>query len=250
MGHPLIHGVNPKLKRLRVPPFGCRLGIPLVSRVAPSLPYRADHIPLPGRVRRRRHYASGQTMGVLFTTLCVSFYARLHTSSVGMFVLVLFHNLHPPSSALFIFFLGTILSYDTLSITTNGGSSSLVKYMLSRTRFLTFQPRFPAPPQNISLFNSRQLGKQNDKDSARDMSGYKPANFDSSFKAGRGWGSMGVRTGHVADAQLHTTHSLSTTLLLLMFFPFLFNRRRGEVAIDSFDLHVRMTPVVVTAGGN
>ena len=109
MGHPLIHGVNPKLKRLRVPPFGCRLGIPLVSRVAPSLPYRADHIPLPGRVRRRRHYASGQTMGVLFTTLCVSFYARLHTSSVGMFVFVLFHNLHPPSSALYIFFLGTIL---------------------------------------------------------------------------------------------------------------------------------------------
>ena len=37
---------------------------------------------------------------------------------------------------------------------------------------------------------------------------------------------------------------------LLMVSLFLFNRRRGEVAIDSFDLHVRMTPVVVTAGGN
>jgi hypothetical protein len=36
------------------------------------------------------------------------------------------------------------------------------------------------------------MDKQNDKESARDMSGYKPSNFDASFKAGKGWGDLGV----------------------------------------------------------
>ena len=45
----------------------------------------------------------------------------------------------------------------------------------------------PAP------FHSPQLKKQNDKESARDMSNFKPSNFDRDFKAGKGWGSLGSK---------------------------------------------------------
>ena len=57
-------------------------------------------------------------------------------------------------------------------------------------------PTLPRPPSSFpSLkphFPPQQMNKQNDKESARDMSGFKPANFDRSFKAGKGWGDMGV----------------------------------------------------------
>lgn len=45
----------------------------------------------------------------------------------------------------------------------------------------------PAP------FHSPQLKKQNDKESARDMTNFKPSNFDRDFKAGKGWGSLGSK---------------------------------------------------------
>ena len=35
-----------------------------------------------------------------------------------------------------------------------------------------------------------QLKKQNDKESARDMTGYKPSNFDKGFREGQGWGDL------------------------------------------------------------
>ena len=35
-----------------------------------------------------------------------------------------------------------------------------------------------------------QLKKQNDKESARDMTGYKPSNFDKGFREGKGWGDL------------------------------------------------------------
>lgn len=42
------------------------------------------------------------------------------------------------------------------------------------------------------------MKKQNDKESARDMTNFKPSNFDRDFKAGKGWSSLGakVRTRH------------------------------------------------------
>ena len=42
------------------------------------------------------------------------------------------------------------------------------------------------------------MKKQNDKESARDMTNFKPSNFDRDFKSGKGWGSLGakVRTRH------------------------------------------------------
>lgn len=43
-----------------------------------------------------------------------------------------------------------------------------------------FSPPFPSP----------QLKKQNDKESARDMTGYKPSNFDKGFRDGKGWGDL------------------------------------------------------------
>uniref|UniRef100_A0A7S0IHQ7 rRNA-processing protein EBP2 n=1 Tax=Micromonas pusilla TaxID=38833 RepID=A0A7S0IHQ7_MICPS len=39
----------------------------------------------------------------------------------------------------------------------------------------------------------KRLKKQNDKESARDMSNFKPSNFDRDFKAGKGWGSLGSK---------------------------------------------------------
>uniref|UniRef100_A0A7S0SLK1 rRNA-processing protein EBP2 n=1 Tax=Mantoniella antarctica TaxID=81844 RepID=A0A7S0SLK1_9CHLO len=36
----------------------------------------------------------------------------------------------------------------------------------------------------------KRMTKQNDKESSKDMSGYKPSNFDSSFRAGKGWGDL------------------------------------------------------------
>ena len=44
--------------------------------------------------------------------------------------------------------------------------------------------RFPSVP----LLS--QLKKQNDKESARDMTGYKPSNFDKGFRDGKGWGDL------------------------------------------------------------
>lgn len=69
------------------------------------------------------------------------------------------------------------------------------------------------------------MSKQNDKESARDMTGYKPSNFDSSFKAGKGWGDLGV-----SCARTHTTRKkkkkpkllkklISTRVLFLLFPP-------------------------------
>jgi hypothetical protein len=52
-----------------------------------------------------------------------------------------------------------------------------------RARALTrsvVSPPFPSP----------QLKKQNDKESARDMTGYKPSNFDKGFRDGKGWGDL------------------------------------------------------------
>ena len=43
-----------------------------------------------------------------------------------------------------------------------------------------------------------QLKKQNDKESARDMTGYKPSNFDKGFREGKGWGDL-VRRGGSRD---------------------------------------------------
>jgi hypothetical protein len=51
------------------------------------------------------------------------------------------------------------------------------------------QPTFVFPPQ---------LKKQNDKESARDMTGYKPSNFDKGFREGKGWGDL-VRRGGSRD---------------------------------------------------
>jgi hypothetical protein len=50
-------------------------------------------------------------------------------------------------------------------------------------------PKFVFPPQ---------LKKQNDKESARDMTGYKPSNFDKGFREGKGWGDL-VRRGGSRD---------------------------------------------------
>ena len=44
--------------------------------------------------------------------------------------------------------------------------------------------RFPSVPLLL------QLKKQNDKESARDMTGYKPSNFDKGFRDGKGWGDL------------------------------------------------------------
>jgi hypothetical protein len=53
----------------------------------------------------------------------------------------------------------------------------------------SFSPKFVFPPQ---------LKKQNDKESARDMTGYKPSNFDKGFREGKGWGDL-VRRGGSRD---------------------------------------------------
>ena len=37
------------------------------------------------------------------------------------------------------------------------------------------------------------MKKQNDKESARDMTNFKPSNCDRDFKAGKGWGSLGTK---------------------------------------------------------
>ena len=48
------------------------------------------------------------------------------------------------------------------------------------SEFIFISPPFPSP----------QLKKQNDKESARDMTGYKPSNFDKGFRDGKGWGDL------------------------------------------------------------
>ena len=45
------------------------------------------------------------------------------------------------------------------------------------------------------LVSPPQLKKQNDKESARDMTGYKPSNFDKGFREGKGWGDLVRRLG-------------------------------------------------------
>ena len=52
------------------------------------------------------------------------------------------------------------------------------------------------------------MKKQNDKESARDMTNFKPSNFDRDFKAGKGWGSLGakVRT-RTPPLQIDTSHA-------------------------------------------
>jgi hypothetical protein len=55
----------------------------------------------------------------------------------------------------------------------------------------------PSFPQNSIRFPP-QLKKQNDKESARDMTGYKPSNFDKGFREGKGWGDL-VRRGGSRD---------------------------------------------------
>jgi len=69
-------------------------------------------------------------------------------------------------------------------------------------RALKCFPRFahtllPSFPQPTFVFPP-QLKKQNDKESARDMTGYKPSNFDKGFREGKGWGDL-VRRGGSRD---------------------------------------------------
>ena len=70
LGHLLIHGAYPELKRLRVTRavVGWRRLLTL-SREPPASRRSAEHIPLPGGTRRRRHYLSGQTMLMLFDSM-------------------------------------------------------------------------------------------------------------------------------------------------------------------------------------
>jgi|TARA_B110000305_G_C19271584_1_gene554754 hypothetical protein len=53
--------------------------------------------------------------------------------------------------------------------------------------------QFSRATVRLTLFPSTflpQLGKQNDKESARDMTEYKPASFDKGFREGKGWGDL------------------------------------------------------------
>ena len=70
LGHLLIHGAYPELKRLRVTRavVGWRR-LATLSREPPASRRSAEHIPLPGGTRRRRHYLSGQTMLMLFDSM-------------------------------------------------------------------------------------------------------------------------------------------------------------------------------------
>ena len=70
LGHLLIHGAYPELKRLRVTRavVGWRR-LATLSREPPASRRSAEHIPLPGGTRRRRHYLSGQTMPMLFDSM-------------------------------------------------------------------------------------------------------------------------------------------------------------------------------------
>jgi len=80
-------------------------------------------------------------------------------------------------------------------------SSVASRFFSWRARAKTF-PSFRSrssplvPPTNIRF--PPQLKKQNDKESARDMTGYKPSNFDKGFREGKGWGDL-VRRGGSRD---------------------------------------------------
>ena len=96
LGHLLIHGAYPELKRLRVTRAVVgwrRLLTP--SREPPASRRSAEHIPLPGGTRRRRHYLSGQTMLMLFDSTFFSVWFR-----VASFLLARRRRL---SSSLFVF---------------------------------------------------------------------------------------------------------------------------------------------------
>ena len=117
-------------------------------------PRRAEHIPLPGGKQRRCHYLSGQTMLMLFLDSDVDFFF--------------------PSSS-------------RLRLSRRSGEGGFDDFVfddfVALARALTrsvFSPPFPSP----------QLKKQNDKESARDMTGYKPSNFDKGFRDGKGWGDL------------------------------------------------------------
>jgi hypothetical protein len=81
-------------------------------------------------------------------------------------------------------------------------SSVASRFFSRRARALKCFPRrahalLPSFPQNSIRFPP-QLKKQNDKESARDMTGYKPSNFDKGFREGKGWGDL-VRRGGSRD---------------------------------------------------
>jgi hypothetical protein len=74
-------------------------------------------------------------------------------------------------------------------------------FFAARARAKCFPRRahalLPSFPQN-SIRSPPPLTKQNDKESARDMTGYKPSNFDKGFREGKGWGDL-VRRGGSRD---------------------------------------------------
>jgi|AntAceMinimDraft_1070359.scaffolds.fasta_scaffold04341_4 hypothetical protein len=82
------------------------------------------------------------------------------------------------------FFNSTLRSFYHLIF---AGCSLLDYYPLSTANFTT---------TSLFLISLQQMTKQNDKESSKDMSGYKPSNFDSSFRAGKGWGDLEVTALH------------------------------------------------------
>lgn len=74
-------------------------------------------------------------------------------------------------------------------------SSVASRFFSWRARAKTFRSR-SSPLKKIRF--PPQLKKQNDKESARDMTGYKPSNFDKGFREGKGWGDL-VRRGGSRD---------------------------------------------------
>ena len=102
-----------------------------------------------------------------------------------------------------------------------------------------FSPPFPSP----------QLKKQNDKESARDMTGYKPSNFDKGFRDGKGWGDLvrraasprfppSRRNAFDESAKLSSrTRAFSRRVL-----PTRLAAGRCEDQSTPLDLHVRIIP--------
>jgi len=75
-----------------------------------------------------------------------------------------------------------------------------------------------------------QLKKQNDKESARDMTGYKPSNFDKGFRDGKGWGDLVRRA---SSPRFPPLSSLSRALS-----PAAFRRRVSPPAAVKINRHL------------
>ena len=169
-GHLLIHGVYPELKRLRETP-------PVVDWSSSGRASPFSEMPRPSRLPDSRAAPS------IFHCL------------EGSSVVAITSRDRPCSCYFFVDFGRSPRACSARAPTPRASRGALSKrfeafFSVSRS-FGSARADAPHHHPSVSL---AQLKKQNDKESAQDMTGYKPSTFDKGFRDGKGWGDL-VRRG-------------------------------------------------------